>query len=546
MHSTVHYVCAMLKAYGINQIVASPGVQNAFFNLLCQEDPFFCCHSVIDERSAAYVASGLADESDEPVVITCTEATAGSNYLPAMTECYYRKIPVVAVTFFNDASGELTESPQFLNRKSSLSDVCCLSFTLPTLTDDLSRLKIIECLNAALVAAKYKRLPVHINVPSSCDWQKLTVKSLPQTIAVTNYINRVAFNKVDWSSVKSRKVAIFMGIQSRWDLAQAAPLYKFVQNYGIPVFCEHNSRYLGPNKIMSVRFCGASALSSDLLPDIIIDLGGISADCFAHVLFQRAAVLRVSSQYRFRNHKIPQVWFDMEAPDFFSLFAGVNNFAPDVTYYSRVKEAADGRKLPALPLCTPLICQTLSTLLAKPCSVHLGFLNSYRMANCFEFDDKVQLSCNTGGFGIDGAVSSLAGHSLSDKDRLCIGVIGDLAFICDMNVLSNKELGSNFKLVVINNQGGQEFRNNKGLVNAVGKNVEPLVAAAAAGHHVPSIEGWAVQTGCEYLSVRDKDSLKPKLVELCFGSFDKPVVMEVFTDPKVEQDAFDLLFEHKS
>lgn len=108
MHNTasynvVHYVIAMLKQYGIKNIVASPGTQNAYFNYFVQEDPYFNCYSVIDERSAAYVATGIAYETGVPVVITCTEATASRNYLSAMTEAYYKKLPIVALTFLIQA-----------------------------------------------------------------------------------------------------------------------------------------------------------------------------------------------------------------------------------------------------------------------------------------------------------------------------------------------------------------------------------------------------------------------------------------------------------
>ena len=71
-HNTLHYLIALLKAYGIKNIVASPGTQNSTFNFFVQEDSDFKCYSVVDERSAAYVALGIAEELNEPVVKTLT------------------------------------------------------------------------------------------------------------------------------------------------------------------------------------------------------------------------------------------------------------------------------------------------------------------------------------------------------------------------------------------------------------------------------------------------------------------------------------------
>ena len=93
-------VLSVLKAYGIKKIVASPGTTNMAFVASAQSDPHFEMYSSVDERSAAYIACGLAQESGEAVVISCTGATASRNYMPGLTEAYYRKLPILAITGF--------------------------------------------------------------------------------------------------------------------------------------------------------------------------------------------------------------------------------------------------------------------------------------------------------------------------------------------------------------------------------------------------------------------------------------------------------------
>ena len=90
----VQIVIALLKAYNIRKVIASPGTTNMTFIGSIQNDPFFEIYSSVDERSAAYIACGLAAESGEPVVISCTGATASRNYMPGLTEAYYRKLPI--------------------------------------------------------------------------------------------------------------------------------------------------------------------------------------------------------------------------------------------------------------------------------------------------------------------------------------------------------------------------------------------------------------------------------------------------------------------
>ena len=88
-------VIALLKEHGVRKIVVSPGATNIPIAGSVQSDPFFEVYSSVDERSAAYIACGLAEDSGEPVAISCTGATASRNYMPGLTEAYYRKLPIM-------------------------------------------------------------------------------------------------------------------------------------------------------------------------------------------------------------------------------------------------------------------------------------------------------------------------------------------------------------------------------------------------------------------------------------------------------------------
>ena len=94
----VQIMIVLLKEHGIHRVIASPGTTNMTFVGSIQNDPFFHIWSCVDERSAAYMACGMAAESGEPVVLSCTGSTASRDYYPGLTEAYYRKIPILAVT----------------------------------------------------------------------------------------------------------------------------------------------------------------------------------------------------------------------------------------------------------------------------------------------------------------------------------------------------------------------------------------------------------------------------------------------------------------
>lgn len=543
--TVVHYLAAMLQAFGIKRLVASPGTQNAYFNLLLQQNPFFTCKSVVDERSAAYAASGWADECGEPVLITCTEATASRNYLSALTECYYRRIPVIAITFYNPFGSALALSPQHIDRSFGPLDCAYLHVELPVIKTPVDRIICQERINEALITAKYQRVPVHINVPSVCDWPTLQDRSLPQDFSTTVCLNATELGRVDWRSLKDRNFALFIGAHPRFAPQTLELIGQFVEKHGIPVLCEHNSNYNGPNRVLTTVFSALLSLNATLLPHVILDLGGICADYLADVIFQQAntMLLPADGKYHCRQHRIPQVMFAMSETEFFARMLQLPEFPCDSTYFGRIAQARAGVVMPKLPLSTPLVCELLSQKLQRPCSVHFSILNAYRMANCFDFAHGVTVSCNTGGFGIDGAVSAAVGHSWSDPQRLTIAVTGDLAFYYDMSMIGNRDIGPNFRIIVINNSGGEEFRLNYNLLQQAQSQVEPLVAAA--NHCAGGFKGWAKSCGFVYRQAADVPTLEKEITNLCTQEFERPVFLEVLTTDAAEREAYSkLLMQH--
>lgn len=132
----IQIVLALLKAHKIRKIVASPGTTNMTLVASMQQDSYFEMYSSVDERSAAYMACGLAAESGEPVVLSCTGATASRNYMPGLTEAYYRKLPILAITSTQDTSKIGHNIAQVIDRRVLPNDIAKLSVDIPTIRDD--------------------------------------------------------------------------------------------------------------------------------------------------------------------------------------------------------------------------------------------------------------------------------------------------------------------------------------------------------------------------------------------------------------------------
>ena len=124
---------ALLKLHGIRKIIVSPGAMNITFVGSIQKDSFFEIYSVVDERSAAYMACGLAAESGEPVVLSCTGATASRNYISGLTEAYYRKLPVLAITSAPHIGQIGQNIPQVIDRTQIQKDIAKISLHIPSI-----------------------------------------------------------------------------------------------------------------------------------------------------------------------------------------------------------------------------------------------------------------------------------------------------------------------------------------------------------------------------------------------------------------------------
>lgn len=530
---TTQYLIAILKAYGIKHIVSSPGMQNAGFNLSIQDDKDFKCYSVIDERSAAYVASGLAFETNEPIVIACTGATASRNYIPALTECYYRKLPIIVLSYTHYYN-KFNQEPQLVDRSVSSNDIKILSLELPVINNDADKAKCISYINAAITTAFATNMPVHINVVNSPQLMSFNTKELPSDFWTTKLYNH------DFSRVKkelsNKKIGIFIGEHKKFSKDEQNAISEFATSYDAAVFCDHTSNYHGANKVLTSQI--TEQCNIDCYPDIMIDIGGISGEYSSAKLFKKFELWRISEdgvfhgRYGYPTKKL----FICREIEFF------NNLKADKKisrqYFETINKAIKDIKIPELPLCNALICKNLAKYIPNNSSLHISILNSLRNMNFFKLDESIDVVCNVGGFGIDGPVSSSVGQSLA-TDKKVFGLIGDLAFFYDMNAIGIREIKNNLRLIVVNNNRGEEFRLNPLIEEQFNAKIDVLVAAG--GHNKGGIKGWAESCGFYYMSTSLKDELEEKIKDFCTMKYNKPVLFEVSTTNEDEQKGLSLL-----
>lgn len=535
----VQIVIALMKAYGIRKVVASPGATDVAINASMQQDPYFEMYSSIDERSAAYMACGMVVESGEPVALTCTGATSSRNYMPGLTEAYYRQIPVLAITCCRSNVNVGHYVDQVTDRSNLPNDIAMESVYAQTVRCPEDEWDVMIKVNKAMTGLRRNGGgPCHINLAINSASDFSTKEILP--------VRKIDFyTKEDtFPEVPKGKVGIFVGAHVRWTERLTNAVDRFCSVFNAAVICDPTSNYKGRYRILMPLICEqADEVANGEKLDLMIHIGFVSS-----MSYKKAnAMWRVAEDGVLRDtFRLTRCIFQMKEEEFFEKMVEGRNERENTTYqYFKSKYNSLLEKVPELPFSNVFCAQQLAPKLPEGSVLHLGIRNSLRSWGYFEIPQSVNSYCNTGGFGIDGGMSSLIGASMIHKDKIYFGVFGDLLFFYDMNSLGNRDIQPNVRILVVNNGLGQEFRNYScASSHLFGDDVDKFIAAKGHFNNRPKIviRNYAESLGFEYLSASDKDDFRNHMDRFMSPDItDKPILFEVFTDTKDESLAHELI-----
>jgi 2-succinyl-5-enolpyruvyl-6-hydroxy-3-cyclohexene-1-carboxylate synthase len=535
---TAQVVIALLKAHGIKKVIASPGTTNVAFVGSIQKDPYFEKYSCVDERSAAYMACGLAAESGEPVVLSCTGATAARNYPSGLTEAYYRKLPVLAITSSQAISRVGHHIAQVTDRSTIQNDIARLSVSLPLIKDEDDFWECeVQTNKAILELTRHGGGPVHINLPTRYDLGYDTEK-LPDI----RMIQRITLAS-DFPELPSGKVAVFIGAHKKMSQAETDMIDAFCTSNGAVVFCDHTSGYRGKYHVQYSLVAGQQFFKlEEERPVLLIHIGEISGDYYSLKL-AGSQVWRVSQDGEIRDtfKKLNYV-FEMPEGDFFKYYT--TDIQKKNTYLQSCRRHLDDVRgsVPELPFSNLWIASKMAPRVPVGSVIHFGILNSLRSWNFYELPEGVDSACNVGGFGIDGCLSALLGASLSNRERLYFGIVGDLATFYDLNALGNRHIGNNVRILIVNNGRGTEFRNYNHPAARFGSDADEFMAAAGHFGNKSSalIKNFSENLGFEYLCASDKESFSSVCDRFLTNEVtSRPMLLEVFTSSEEESNALE-------
>lgn len=531
----VQIIISLLKSYNIRHLVLSPGSRNVPFVHSVENDPFFKCYSIVDERGAGYFALGLAKELNEPVLISCTSSTASSNYLPAIRQAYLEGVQIIALTADRNPIFRGQMENQMIEQQDMYRTYCKKSVDLPTVTDDMNFKYCERLVNEALLELNHHgKGPVQINFPAFYGFKDFTVKELPKCRKIERYEMKDSDEKWKEAVLKlerSKRILLIYGESHGYTEEDKKLLKLFFEKFDCVVSVEHMTNINTEETLRTYPFTESASGDdlTDVMPDIVITLQGNFTSC-------------IKEKLRDRNHNFSHWRVDKrgEIIDTFNSLESVFECA-DGEFFKRILKLADKNKhnsrnyyniwknklenieFPDLGFTNFSAIKTICSAIPEYSLLHLSILNSIRMSNFFDLAEGVKVYANVGAYGIDGSFSTFIGQ-VENKNTKSFLIIGDLSFLYDANALKIPKIGSNIRIAVINNYGGGEFYN-----SYMDSPIEDISLHIAAGHK-SEISALLDTNIFEYHSIRNQNELNDIIPKFVSDNLEKPMIIEIFTN----------------
>lgn len=531
----VDIVTRLLKEHSINRIVISPGGTNIPFIKAIQDDDFFSCYCVVDERSAAYFAIGVALQTGAPVALLCTSAQATRNYIPGLTEAFYKRVPILAITMEKHPRFKYQEYMQAPDQTSLPKDSVKKTFELPYISDIQDRFHSIRVTNEAMLElTKGCPGPIQLCVP----WLDFPLEEHRPAIRKIERMNGEEAGKIN---VTGKRVLIVIGERAGLKETDIAAMNDFCDRANAAIYTNHLSNFrnrysVNGNLLLSVINDEEFNL---IKPDILITLGGQTGD---YPFFLRFSSNRFTGieHWRISNDgavidtydKLTKV-IEGEAAKCFGKISCDSDHNHE--YYEKwALMVRERRSYIPVPFSNVAVAAYLHDIIPNHSIIQFSILNSLRVWNLFELDQSIECYSNVGAFGIDGGMSTLIGQSVVSEKKAFM-IIGDLAFFYDMNSLGIRHVKNNLRVLLINNNGGIEFKLHGGDKSDIDRYI-------AAGNHNRNAEGWAKTCGFQYMSARSMEEFAAN-VNSFIGESSQPIVFEIFVSDEDESDAYHALIE---
>ncbi|MDO4228991.1 MAG: 2-succinyl-5-enolpyruvyl-6-hydroxy-3-cyclohexene-1-carboxylic-acid synthase [Capnocytophaga sp.] len=529
------------KAKNIKNIVISPGSRNAPLTIGFSNDSFFTCYSIVDERCAAFFALGIAQQKMYPVAVVCTSGSALLNYYPAVSEAFYSNIPLVVISADRPSDKIDIGDGQTIRQRNVFANHSGYNANLSD--NDWDEKSNIYELNKALNTSIEERLPVHINAPFeeplyTTTEEIFSFENIPAK-KKKNYINpeKHRYFIENWN--KTTKKMVLVGVLAPNSLEE-----KFIEwlakDPSVLVLTEttsnlHHDKFIPYIDKLLTFTEKDDQLKEELRPELLVTFGGL-------VVSKKIKQFLRTLQPQFHYHIDLYKGYD-------SYFCLTNHFQTDINFFLEtslpyLKQNASEYQHKWLKINEKIhqkhleyiagisysdlkIYKQIFSQIPENYTLQLSNSSTVRYAQLFKLHFSWKIFCNRGTSGIDGSVSTAIGSAVGSSSPTLL-ITGDLSFFYDSNALWNAYVPKDFRILLINNQGGGIFRILPG--DKTDQNFETYFETPhqLTAKHLCQMYNW------EYAQTSTLEELQTNLSSF-FEESTRPRLLEIHT-PRLEND----------
>lgn len=561
MQQHVHSIAITCGLLGIKHVVISPGSRSAPLVLAFAQHKSFVIHTAIDERSAAYMALGMAQQKQRPVILICTSGTAAANYYPAVAEAFYQKIPLLVLTA--DRPEELLDQQdgQMINQQNLYGHHVRGFYQLNcylhgTENHRETTVMVAEAIGKTSFPAKG---PVHINIPLKeplypntlstkelLTLQKSILKWLNQHVyKAIDKISDKDFSQLEQAWVGSSKKMILIGqgaMHEKW----ITPLVRLKEQGDVVILADvASNKHSMANVAAFDKLISAAnpQLLKSLSPDLLLSFGGpVLSKSLKNWLKQ------LKPQWHFRIQQEPEL-VNTYGNVTQVLKAGVDETLQQIAAI-RWNKKAETSFVDAWKNADEKITKKITHFASKqqwselhvthhllkyiPEGANLQLSNSSMVRYVSwlgNLNPSWIVNSNRGTSGIDGCTSTAIGAAKVNI-RPTVLLTGDLAFLYDKNAFWVNAIPQNLRVVVFNNGGGGIFT----LIDGPTKHKQ--FAHLFTTPHQRSVKSVATDNGLDYYFC-DSYSKLNKIIQQFFEPTNGAAVLELKFDMKTNAKIFE-------
>ncbi|ROH98833.1 MULTISPECIES: 2-succinyl-5-enolpyruvyl-6-hydroxy-3-cyclohexene-1-carboxylic-acid synthase [unclassified Chryseobacterium] len=538
---SIQILAHLLQQYGIADVVISPGSRNAPLAIHFSEVDSFNCFSIVDERSAAFVAMGMAKSEKKPVAITCTSGSAVVNYYPAITEAFYQNIPLLVLTADRPTDFVDIFDGQTIRQKDVFHQHSYGDFQLMEDSKEGAEDINFDTIKKAIELCFEKQGPVHINIPLEEPLYEL-VSELPSFPTVEKTIRHKEYEipsnlVAEWNT--SQRIMLLVGTRD-YSPELENQLTQLVKNHSVVVLSEVNSNLYHEKFFRHIDRYIFNFTEEDYktyAPDLLITVG---QNVVSKKVKQFLRNARPKQHWHLDEVWQPDTYFcltekiEVRPEVFFSKLLKYINLEPRPYFnlWDVLRDKKDARHeqfLNTVEFSDFYFFNKASQSIPENYNIHFANSSAIRYAQLFDFG-KRRMYCNRGTSGIDGSTSTAMGFAIKNANPTLL-ITGDLSFFYDINGLWNQYIPPFVRIMIFNNGEGNIFKIIPGPGNANPNTLDEFIATK----HRKTAEYLAKHFGFSYIKVEDELTLD-RVLENFFKPDALPKILEVNTSGKNSAD----------